>query len=114
MTLDDLLASLAPLLRPGTYRFVTGGEHADAIMTFREDEGVTSIVPGGDMAWITLRVHSSLAAVGLTAAVSTALARDGIACNVVAAFHHDHLFVPTDRAADAMRILDELHATARP
>jgi hypothetical protein len=61
-------------------------------------------------AWITLRVHSALDAVGLTAAVSLALTDAGISCNVVAGFHHDHLFVPHTRAADAVRVLEALAA----
>jgi hypothetical protein len=56
-------------------------------------------------------VHSSLQAVGLTAAVATALAERGIACNVVAGFHHDHLFVPHERGAEAMDALAELSIT---
>lgn len=56
-------------------------------------------------AWITLRVHSSLHAVGLTAAVSTALAQSGISCNVIAGFHHDHLLVPVERAEESMQLL---------
>jgi GNAT superfamily N-acetyltransferase len=65
-------------------------------------------------AWITLRVASSLAAVGMLARVTAALARRGISVNPVAGFHHDHLFVPHDRAADAMAALDELRgATSR-
>jgi len=55
--------------------------------------------------WITLRVHSSLVAVGLTAAVSDALAQRGISCNVLAGFHHDHLLVPTWRRDEALEIL---------
>ena len=56
-------------------------------------------------AWITLNVHSALEAVGLTAAVSQALALAGISCNVVAAYHHDHLFVPVSEARRALHIL---------
>lgn len=74
---------------------------------FREAEGQTVILPQAQAdaaglayslvcAWITLRVQSDLAAVGLTAAVSTALAEAGISCNVVAGYYHDHLFVPRE------------------
>lgn len=59
-------------------------------------------------AWITLEVPSSLAAVGLTAAVSGALHDAGISCNVIAGRHHDHLLIPADRAADAMTALAKL------
>lgn len=56
---------------------------------------------------------SDLAAIGLTAAVATALAGAALPCNAVAGHHHDHLFVPSDRADDALRILRELQARAR-
>ena len=86
---------------------------------FREPEGLTLILEKqvarhagldfeGVFRLITLMVHSSLEAVGLTAAVSTQLAKRGIAANVVAAFYHDHLFVPADKASLAMDALREL------
>jgi hypothetical protein len=88
--------------------------HASA--TVVEDEGTTFVVErhvadglglGYDFvaAWITLRVHSALEAVGLTAAVAGALAGAGISCNVLAGFHHDHLLVPVDRVEDALAVL---------
>jgi hypothetical protein len=61
-----------------------------------------------EAAMITLQVHSALDAVGLTAAVSSALADAGIACNVVAGYHHDHLFVPYERGEEAVAILTAL------
>ena len=109
--LDRLLASLAPELDATPWRFVTAEAAPDgALMTFREAEGVTAIVPSeandsDAFARITLRVHSSLDAVGLTAAVSRALADAGIPANVVAAYHHDHVFVPWDQAERAMAAL---------
>ena len=94
------------------------------VVTVREDEGVTLVLevpeaerhglafaPDDVMAMITLRVHSSLAAVGLTAAVSAALTARSISCNVVAGYHPDHLFVPADRADDALAALTELSAS---
>jgi hypothetical protein len=121
--LPDLLRGLDPQLREGVFVFasVPAGTVLDAapVATMAEDEGTTVVLAEGEAqqlglaaryrcAWITLRVASSLAAVGMLARVTTALARRGISVNPVAGFHHDHLFVPLDRAADAMAALDEL------
>ena len=62
---------------------------------------------------IVLTVHSALDGVGLTAAVASALAAEQIPCNVVAAFHHDHVFVPADMAKRALAILEALEEAAR-
>ncbi len=61
-----------------------------------------------EAAWLTLDVHSSLEAVGLTAAVSVALADCGIACNVIAGYFHDHLLVPVHRLDEATAALTQL------
>jgi hypothetical protein len=61
---------------------------------------------------ITLTVHSSLEAVGLTAAVATALADAGISANVIAGYFHDHIFVPAERAEQALAVLKQLSADA--
>ena len=97
------------------------GMPAEAII--REDEGPTVVMKRSDAdadgipydfvaAWITLTVHSDLAAVGLTAAFSAVLAAEGISCNVLAGFHHDHLLVPSDRRDDALAVLTALSASA--
>lgn len=80
---------------------------------FFEAEGPSVVLPATNqdtdaMVQITLQVHSALDGVGLTAAVSGALARAGIACNVIAASHHDYLFVPEARADEALEILRAL------
>ncbi len=112
--LRAMLAGMATVLDPGPWRFVVveGEAPLDAFALIREDEGTTAIVPGeGEQppfARITLQVHSALDGVGLTAAVSGALAAAGIACNIVAGFHHDHLFVPWDRRAEALDLLRSL------
>ncbi|NBE53784.1 ACT domain-containing protein [Streptomyces boluensis] len=118
-----LLTGLRPHLVPGRYVYatVTGAPPAglDPVVTVREAEGRTLVVRqeeadaaglGYDFVtgWITLRVHSALDAVGLTAAVATELAVAGISCNVVAGFHHDHLFVPYARAEEALAVLERL------
>lgn len=114
--LAAMLTSMAPVLHPHPWRFVVvaDGEAlpTDAFALIRENEGVTAIIAGvgaGPLfAQITLQVHSALEGVGLTAAVSGALAKAGIACNVVAGFHHDHLFVPWGRRRVALEILQRL------
>ena len=119
--LARLVQDMRPERNPGEYVFCTVGsfEQAEAlrpVCLVQEKEGVTVILPREQAealslaysvvcAWITLTVHSSLEAVGLTAAVSRALAEEDISCNVVAAYYHDHIFVPV---ADAQRAIEVL------
>jgi len=109
--LGRLLAGLSPILDPLEYGFETAAAPplgGDFFALIREDEGITVIRPGTGWARITLGVHSSLAAVGLTARVAGALAGRGISANVVAAFHHDHVFVPWDRRKETLTVLRAL------
>ena len=126
--LATLLRSMSPHLNDGDYVFCTLPDHripagCEVIGSFREQEGLTVIVSRGraealklpfsyEAAWITLTVHSSLEAVGLTAAFATALGQAGISCNVVAAFYHDHIFVAQADAQRAMAVLEGLAAGA--
>src|SRR5689334_23027035 len=107
--LAKLRAKLEPRLSLERYAFETTDQSnlgADIFALVREDEGLTAIRKSatGDWARISLGVQSSLDAVGLTAALSRALADAGISANVVAALHHDHVFVPWPRREDAMRV----------
>lgn len=120
-----MISGMAPVLDRGPWHFCVADDAAlteRALAMFREDEGLTLILPEAvakahrlsadlPMARITLTVHSALDGVGLTAAVAGALAGAGIPCNMVAAYHHDHAFVPADRADEAMRILNDLAAS---
>ncbi len=124
--LQAMLAGMEPTLREGRYRFVPHGPDEDFIdllhRTFamvREDEGMTLVVrarrddPGPVFACITLQVHSDLEAVGLTAAVSRALADIDVPCNVIAGYHHDHIFVPWEAHEAALEALSRLSKEAR-
>ena len=111
--LARLLAGLTPALSQERYAFDKTDRLELSAHTFalvREDEGVTAIraSSAGEWARISLGVHSSLEAVGLTAALSRALADAGITANVVAALHHDHIFVPWERRHDALSVLQAL------
>ncbi|MFI1159946.1 ACT domain-containing protein [Streptomyces sioyaensis] len=121
--LSALLTGMRPELNAGRYVFTTVSgavpEGLTPVVTVTEPEGRTLVVHQEEAdraglaydyvaAWITLRVHSALDAVGLTAAVATALAQAGFSCNVVAGFHHDHLFVPYAAADEALHRLRAL------
>lgn len=124
--LIKLLQNMKPELNTGEYVYCLAASkkqaaELDPLCCFTEKEGVTMILPKENAdamnipyatvcAWITLTVHSSLEAVGLTAAVSKALTEANISCNVVAAFYHDHIFVPI---ADAPRAMDALFALTK-
>jgi hypothetical protein len=97
---------------------------AAVVATIAEDEGATTVLSLADAerlgarpefiaAWLTLEVHSALDAVGLTAAVATALAAENIPCNVLAGYHHDHLLVPIDQADQSIAVLSALRDSHR-
>ena len=122
--LSELLKTMHPTLNEGDYVFCTIPtaqeiEPSQFIGSFKEKEGLTIILDKNIAdslkldynyiaAWITLTMHSSLEAVGLTAAFSNALAKAGIGCNVIAAYYHDHIFVAKQDAEQAMEVLKKL------
>lgn len=124
--LSKMLASLAPKLHDEEYIFCTMGNgrygdhpELEPIASFMEAEGLTLVIPRhraeahgilyeAVFKCITLSVHSSLEAVGLTAVIATKLTEKGVSANVIAAFYHDHVFVQTHRAEEALTALKEL------
>jgi hypothetical protein len=126
----DMISGMTPRLQPGAYVFVTTDDAdkiallaAKAISTFREAEGFSMLLPlavaetsnlntDQPMCWITLDVYSALEGVGLTAAVASALGAVSIPCNMVAAYHHDHVFVPLQMGEQALQVLLSLQRAA--
>jgi hypothetical protein len=124
LDLSALLRGLQPEVRPGHFVMVSTNSETSlqALASVDEEEGTSLVLEqhkadafrleySSVFAWITLTVHSSLDAVGLTAAVANTLASAGIPCNVLAGFHHDHLLVPSNRVDDAMAALSRLAAS---
>ncbi len=127
--LRQLLSGMAPVLEDATYVFATFPDRnvppgLSPRMMMQEGEGTTVIITQDEATavnlphdfpcrMITLNVHSALDAVGFLAKVTTRLAALGMGVNPVAGFYHDHLFVPSDRADDAMTALGEMVREAR-
>ncbi len=115
---------LNAVLLPGIYVYCSlppGTDIAGAatVASIVEPEGISIVVQEREAvargwqvlfraAWIQFGLVSALDAVGLTAAVSTALAEAGIGCNMVAGAYHDHVFVPVERASEALEVLNRL------
>lgn len=130
--LTKLITGMRPRLNVGEFVFCSVPRNSKelyssiprdrVIMEFKEREGITIILDKRDAdqylhmglkydyvaAWLTLEIHSSLDAVGLTAAVSSSLAAASISANVVAAYHHDHIFVNAKDGTKALEVLESM------
>ena len=132
LPLSQLLTALSPQLDEGKYVFCSLNKNnlsnclaLQPLAMFRENEGISLILDKTTadeqqityqaiFSRITLQLHSSLEAVGLTAAVTTQLTRQNISANVVAGYYHDHIFVPEERAREALHLLTDLTNTHEP
>ena len=119
--LQELIKNMEPVLNEGEYVFASVSNietipRTITICEVKEQEGVTVVVTKENAeklglpinfvaAWITLNIHSSLEAVGLTAAFATALGKHNISCNVIAGYYHDHIFVDVKDKEKAMKVL---------
>ncbi len=122
--LNKLIKSMSPVLNDGDYVFLSVNnldkiDRNITIFEFKEREGTTVVIERTKAdklnytynyvaSWITLMVHSSLEAVGLTSAFSTVLANNNISCNVIAGYYHDHIFVNKKDSDKAIRVLEQL------
>ncbi|MFX0207851.1 MAG: ACT domain-containing protein [Candidatus Hodarchaeota archaeon] len=123
--LKTLLKLMKPKIMDCEFIFCTISEthfselNITPLLMFTEEEGITLIVKkkiaenysipySGVWAWIILTVHSNLSAVGFLSVITDTFAKSGISVNIVSAYYHDHLFVPIEKANQAMRLLEEL------
>ena len=127
--LNKLIKGLSPKLNDGEYVFTSIKDIevidiSEAICTFKENEGSTLVLDRNRAdqlglkynfiaSWITLEIHSSLNAVGLTSLFTTELANYGISCNVIAGYYHDHIFVSTKDSLKTLEILKQLSLRIR-
>ena len=125
--IDELISRMDARVDARTFVFVSSGTPLDDVVPdamLVEPEGTTYVV---ELAYaarlglscefpcrrIDLGVETPLDAVGFLARILAELAVLGIAVNPMAGFHRDTLFVPQERADDAVEALHRVAQSAR-
>ncbi len=123
--LNVLIKNMKPKIALAEYVFCVVSEakfrlmNIKPICTFREREGVTAIIDKasadsngihytGTWKLISISIYSDLHSIGFLAAITAKLAEAGISVNIVSAYHHDHLFVPLEKAQACMQLLKKM------
>tara|TARA_B100000287_G_scaffold432926_1_gene493400 strand:+ start:1051 stop:1452 length:402 start_codon:yes stop_codon:yes gene_type:complete len=89
------------------------------IASIQEKEGLTLVIPKkiadknnisyeSSYKCISIGLVTSLEGYGLTAIISKSLNQNQISANIFAGKYHDHIFVPSSKADQALLILNDL------
>ena len=124
--LKKILESIDPYLVDESFIFMTTDQSLSSISnalnpiaSFMENEGLSLIITqaiadknaityDSVFSCISLGVHSSLESYGLISTISKELTQNNISTNVFSGYYHDHIFVQSSKAHQALEIISKI------
>ena len=124
--LKKILESIDPYLVDESFIFMTTDQSLSSISntlnpiaSFMENEGLSLVITQATadknaitydsvFSCISLGVHSSLESYGLISTISKELTQNNISTNVFSGYYHDHIFVQSSKAHQALEIISKI------